>query len=196
MPPDPPSLDALKAGHNAAWEQVCQSLWSVALKAAQHPEACLLPYEAEDAASEAIVELVSRIQSIQSLDELKPLIITIAVRRAISLARKKSALKRRCGANDFAMLADVVAAAPGRSTDIEREEMARLIRQALSVLDDETRLVLLAKIGQELTYQEISEKHGMPLGTVCTKVARGLKKIRAQLEGSPRLLKELTQYLR
>src|SRR5688572_20567133 len=95
MSKDFPDLDTLKAGDMAAWDEAFRHLWPMALRAAQHSDACLVTWEAEDVAGEAILELISQIEKITSVEEAKAIVITIAFRRAISLARRKSAIKRR-----------------------------------------------------------------------------------------------------
>ena len=191
MSKDFPDLSALKAGDCAAWREAFCHLWPMALRAAQHPEARLATWEAEDVASDAIEELISRFDAVTSVDHAKALVFSIARGRAISLARRKSAAKRRrpddpdCGETSTTEL-----------SDIERIEMAVLLRQALDVLDSETQLLLMEKVVHNFTYEEISARRGLPLGTVCTKVARGLKKVRVELKESPLLMKELREYLR
>jgi RNA polymerase sigma-70 factor (ECF subfamily) len=187
-------LDALKSGDIAEWNAAFRHLWPMALHAARHPAACLVPWEAEDVASEAILELMREIESVTSISQAKALVITIAYRRAISLARRKSAAKRIVpvfDANDARGRPE-----PSRPTEFEHREMIFLFREALDGLDPLTRVILMEKIELELTHEEISERYGLPLGTVCTKIARGLKKLRTRLEEDPRRMEELREYLR
>jgi RNA polymerase sigma-70 factor, ECF subfamily len=79
---------------------------------------------------------------------------------------------------------------------MELRELIVLVRRALDVLEPANRVLLLEKFGQELTHQEISQRYNIPLGTVCTRVARGLRQVQAQLKNAPSLLKELREYLR
>src|SRR6266481_9848428 len=88
-------LGALKLGDEQAWSLAFHDLWPLALRAAQHPELVLTLEEAQDAASEALVQLVEQIERVQTYEEVKALAVTIAYRRAVSLARRKSAAKRQ-----------------------------------------------------------------------------------------------------
>ena len=74
--------------------------------------------------------------------------------------------------------------------------MVLLLQQALSELDAETHALLEEKHVLGATYEELSAKHGIPLGTACAKVARGLRKVRLRLENFPALAKELRAFLR
>ena len=76
------------------------------------------------------------------------------------------------------------------------DKLVVLLKEALGALDEETRTLLKAKIGLGFSYDELSRKHQMPVGTLCAKVARGLRKVRNALQGSPALLKELEAFLR
>src|SRR5213596_3638179 len=88
-------LDALKHGDEQAWSLAFHDLWPLALRAAQHPELFLTLEEAQDAASEALVQVVEQIERVRTYDEVKALAVTIAYRRAVSLARRKSAAQRQ-----------------------------------------------------------------------------------------------------
>jgi RNA polymerase sigma-70 factor (ECF subfamily) len=187
-------LDVLKSGDIAEWNAAFRHLWPMALHAAQHPSACLVSWEAEDVASEAIMELIHQIDRVATLDQAKALLVTIAYRRAISLARRKSAAKR---VTPTVELKDADRVPEFRQRpELELREMILLYREALDDIEPVTRRILMEKIELELTHEEISARHGLPLGTVCTKIARGLKKLRSRLEERPRLMEELREYLR
>ena len=190
-PADCPDLCALKAGELAAWRAAWPCFWAIALQAARHPRTGLVRWEAEDVASEAIEELITRIDTASTIPHAKALLATIASRRAIDFARRKSAEKRRAPTSEQ----------PDAYTDssmslVEQAELVLLVQNALEALDPETRALLMEKIGQQLTYREISNRHGLPMGTVCTKVARALAKVRETLQQSSVQMKELRAFLR
>ena len=193
-------LDLLREGDEQAWTDAFQQLWPIILKAAGHPSSALTPSEAEEVANDALALLVLRVELVSTMDQLKALAVTIARRRAISVARAKSAAKRGLvpGAHDASREQD---SSDEMSVDtplreVELAEMTLLLKEALDCLDPEIQRLLRGKISEELSYQELSLRYEMPLGTVCTKVARGLRRVRKKLESSPNLLKELRGYLR
>ncbi|MGB0143692.1 MAG: sigma-70 family RNA polymerase sigma factor [Akkermansiaceae bacterium] len=59
----------------------------------------------------------------------------------------------------------------------ERED----VRQALTKLPEETREIFTLHFDQGMTHPEIVEKTGLPLGTVKTRLRRGLIELRNQL---------------
>ena len=202
MPPDPGHLDALKLGDEQAWSMAFRDLWPLALRAAQHPELVLTLEEAQDAASEALVQLVEQIERVQTYEEAKALAVTIAYRRAVSLARRKRAAKRqpKIPSRDLAEpdcdAREIPDSLSLRLTDLEIRELVVLLKEALAALDEVTRTLLREKIGQGFSYEELSRKHRMPVGTLCAKVARGLRKVRHALQALPALVKELEAFLR
>src|SRR5439155_2640883 len=157
----------LQPAVSAAWDEAFRSLWPIALRGAQCPEACLANEEAEDVADEAILALISQIGSVPSEGELKALVFKIAHRRAISLARWKSAIKRRLTESYVLEVRANSVPMNTVSPEVERRELAGLIAQFLQGLDDDARAFLKEKIELNLTYKEISARHGVPIGTVC-----------------------------
>ena len=193
---DFPDLGLLKDGDNEAWDIAFSHLWPIALWAARHSEACLADSDIEDAASGAIHELITKIETVKDVDHAKALLTIIARNHAVSIARKNSAKKRRLPDNCEPPFAEPHSVFSNDLMDIERCEMILSLRQALNGLTSQTQLLLMEKIAYGRTSEEISKKYGLPLGTVCTNVARGLKKVREQLQQSPLLMKELREYLR
>jgi RNA polymerase sigma factor (sigma-70 family) len=199
----PLNLSLLRAGDQQAWTEAFRQLWPVVLRTAGHPAACLTVGEAEEVASEALAQLVPRVNQVASGEALKALAATIAHRRAISLARAKSAAKRGPASLSLSQCPDeggfrhdgCVPANDGL-TDLELSEMALLLARALDGLDAGARALLEEKIGEGRSYQELSAKYRIPIGTLCPKVSRSLGHIRKQLENSPQLMKELMAFLR
>src|SRR5262245_21847126 len=125
------NLSALKAGDNAAWDAAFFQFWPIALRAPQNPVAGLLPSEAEDVASEAIAEIIFKVETIATLEDLERLLKTIALRRAISLARSKSAIKRRLPDNYDPMAVVEASQPPTGPSELERDELTVLLDAAL-----------------------------------------------------------------
>ena len=201
---DLPDLRELKRGSETAWIEAFRALWPIALRAARHYHAGLTPEEAEDAASVALKQIVSRAGDVATFQELEALLAAIAYRSAISLARAKSARKRgfkvtvSLDANRDYLDAhnEISAAITDRLTELELRELTQLLRQVLGGLDEEGRLLMEENILEELSLQKLSEKYEIPLGTVASKLRRGLKRIRAALDRSPKLKQVLKDFLR
>jgi RNA polymerase sigma factor (sigma-70 family) len=196
MPDEGLNFSALQKGDPIAWQTAFSHFWPIALRAANHPQAFLVPWEREEVAHEAILDWINHFETVANLDEAKALLITIAYRRAISAARRKYAAKR-CASPELAKeFADTGLSIAEPFCDSDRGEITLLLKKVLDTLEPDTRLLLMDKIERELTYEEISTRRNIPLGTVCTKVARALKRIREQLKQTPLVMKELREYLR
>ena len=183
--PNPRPIDfldlcALKARNVKAWRAAWPCFWPIALHAARHPDAGLVRWEAEDVASDAIQELILRIDSVSSLHHAAALLATIAYSRAIDLARRKSAAKRRLPPPE-----DFVSANNSVSDDLERAERLIRLHQALEVLDADAKLLVMEKFCEELPYKQLSIRHNIPIDTVGTRIYRALLKVRAALQKPP-----------
>ena len=93
-------------------------------------------------------------------------------------------LQRGRGAkNVFSLDAGMPPVADPRETDtraIQGSERAALAR-ALDTLPDEFREVIVLREIQELSYKEISDVVGVPIGTVMSRLARGRKRLASAL---------------
>jgi RNA polymerase sigma factor (sigma-70 family) len=200
-----PNLDlkALREGDEQAWTLAFQELWRFAFHAALCPQAGLKPDEAEDVAIDALTKLVPLVSEISTVEGLKAMLVTIAHRQAISLARKKSALKRP----EIGLSLDELPPAEGERlsssagagqqlSTAELAELVELLHEALSAVDPITRQLLAGHHVEGLRIRELSGRFGLPAGTVTVKMARGLQQIRRAMEKCPGRLKQLREFLR
>ena len=100
----------------------------------------------------------------------------LARRRAIDYVRKQSRqpeLEPLPEAESLPHASD----APSPALSCETED----VRKALDRLPDDTRELFALHFDQGLTHPEISDKTGMPLGTVKTRLRRGLIEVRNHL---------------
>jgi len=197
-------LAALQRGDEEAWDEAFRRLYPAAFAAARHPLASLTPTEAEDIAIEALTLLLPKVKDVAEFDELRLLVITIASRKAISEKRRQLADKR--GGGDLTSLDamqddETIRFEPAEKivshlngTDLR--ELSRLLEVALASLEPRQADLLRDFLMHHLPYKELSEKYRMPIGSVGVSLARGLDKIRAQLQTMPKLWKELAAYLR
>jgi RNA polymerase sigma factor (sigma-70 family) len=197
-------LGALKRGDQDAWDEAFRRLYPAAFAAARHPLASLTPTEAEDVAIEALTLLLPKTKEVAAFDELRLLVITIASRKAISERRRQLADKR--GGGDITSLDALQDDETIRFEPAERllthlnaadlRELSGLLDAALAALEPRQAGLVRDFLMHHLAYKELAEKYQMPIGSVGVSLARGLDKIRAQLQAMPRLSKELAAYLR
>jgi RNA polymerase sigma-70 factor (ECF subfamily) len=84
-----------------------------------------------------------------------------------------------------AMPVDAAALLPDRrptpESAVAQRELRRGVSRAMDRLPDPYRMLLLLRHQQQLSYAEIAEIAGMPLGTVKTGIHRGRKRLRVLL---------------
>jgi RNA polymerase sigma-70 factor (ECF subfamily) len=64
---------------------------------------------------------------------------------------------------------------------LDLQEQGRFSRNALTLLTPDERAAIEAAFFSELTYVEVAERLGQPLGTVKTRIRSGLAKLRQAL---------------
>src|SRR3954468_14765143 len=172
MQEDFPALADLKAGSDKAWTIAFARLWPVALRVSRQSTSHLSLAEAEEAASDAIRSAVDQIDQIRGEPELFAFVAVVARRKAISILREKLASKRGSGVlasspeSDIDELSSVT---QSTASEITNAEMVLLLYEALNQLDPESKELLLEKYVEGFSYEELSRKHGIPVGTLCPK---------------------------
>lgn len=193
----------LQAGSESAWDEAFHRLYPCVLAAAHHPLAALTPTEAEDVAIEALTQLVPKVATVKTWNELRALAVTIAGRRAISEKRKLTADKRGSGQTESIEALNERSEGVFEPADFvesinptELRELADLLHEAMRDLEEPTGKMIRDFIVMGVSYKDLAEKYRLPVGTVGVNLYRGLKKIRSCIEKSPRLMKEVNAYLR
>src|ERR1051325_9071046 len=181
----PPDLRALQSGDAEAWDEAFQWLWPGVFAVAQLKLQPYLPNEVEDTAIEALEELVEKVRTVKSAEELKPLAASIAHHRAVSLLRERFAKKRGEGKVD-SLDAPAQDGATGIDppfensplTQLEEKEMAERLGQSLKELKPPFGEILSDFFLQGLRYEEIAARRGIAIGSVGVYLKRGLEAMR------------------
>lgn len=198
-----PDLRLLQQGDTAAWDAAFSWLWPVVFAVAQGTLQPYLPADVEDAAIEALEDLIEHLPRVQSTEELKPLAASIAHRRSVSRLREHFAQKRGAGHIE-SLEARIQEAGDCSEPALDRSpleaigliEMADLIEEMQRSIKPEHRLVISDFFLGGLSYQEIASRRGVAIGSVGVYLKRGLEALRAVASRQPELLKELEAFLR
>jgi len=182
---NPPDLQALKLGDESAWDAAFNWLWPTVFAVAQLKLQPFLPDEVEDMAIEALEELVAKVRSVNSVEELKPLVASIAHNRSVSLLRNRFAKKRGAGKTESLDLpADdrkpKDEPAPGDSPldSLAEKELAARLKKSLTELKPPQGEILSDFFLHGLRYEEIAKKRGVAVGSVGVYLKRGLEAMR------------------
>ena len=193
----------MQQGDAHAWDDAFDWLWPTAFAVVKLKIGRYQPEDVEDVAIKALEEIVEKVSALKSVDELKPLTASIAHNLAVSLLRKKFAEVHGGGKVDSlnAMESQEVnrslPRAPGSPLDeLYQTDLAKLLTEVQEDLKPDIRDVLNDFFISNLTYDGISQKRGIPMGTVGVKLKRGLETIRQWGMRHPGLMKELEAFAR
>jgi len=134
---------------------------------------------AEDVVQEAFLSLWRTAERVDTArGKLQSYVLTIVHRRAIDVVRSRNGLPER------QLPEDAAAYLPSEGDFTERVATAvdgAVVREALGGLPDDQRQVVDMAFYQGLTHTEISERLGLPLGTVKSRMRLALEKMRGSL---------------
>ena len=134
--------------------------------------------EAEEAAQEAFVRSLAAISTLRDGKKyygfLKTITLNCCHDRIIQRIREGDPLPEYESAeSEF----DPILKAPSPEEVMERKELIALVRQALNNLGEEEKEIVMLKHFQELTFQQISGRLGIPENTAKTIFYRTLEKL-------------------
>lgn len=139
--------------------------------------------DAQDALQEAFVKCWRHREEIAHVECLRAWIYRVVLNTGRDL--RQSAWKRKRRSMDEPTAETLKSSADDPATDtIRREEVAQL-RQALLDLRPEEKEVFLLRENGDLTYEQMAEALGIPVGTVKTRMRTALARLRGVLGVSP-----------
>ncbi len=131
--------------------------------------------DAQDVAQETFLRCWRTQEGLPDVQNLRAWIFRVGLNAAKDLQR--SAWRRRVkpllGADAMPMLGD---ASP--LSELEDQETVQRLRAALLKLRPEEKEVFLLRQNGELTYEQIAEMQGRPVGTIKTQMRTALQKLR------------------
>jgi len=138
---------------------------------------------AEDAVQEAFLTVWKQSEKVDAArGKLTSFVLTVVHHKAIDALRvRKGQMSRQVSLDPI-----LVEKAGPDVTERALQALDRdAISRALTTLPDEQRQPMLMAYFEGLTHVEISERTGVPLGTVKSRLRLGLVKMRTALGGSP-----------
>jgi RNA polymerase sigma-70 factor (ECF subfamily) len=167
------------AGDQDAWEAIVRQHWrrvfNVAYKfVGKHDEA-------EDLAQDIFLKIFRSLATFDRRANFQTWLISVS--RNLCIDHYRSVRKERETVDRHVEAADVAAAAAdaGPHRALERRDLRALLREAFERLPPALRTAVLMRDIQELSYQEIAERLGLPEGTVKSRINRGRLELGRQL---------------
>ena len=180
QPLTPDSLiEQCLAGDQVAWEQIVRQNWrkvfNVAYKfVGKHDEA-------EDLTQDIFLKIFKALKTFDRRANFQTWIISISRNLCIdhyrSVRKERQTIARDVDSNDLQP------ATPDRGpyAQAEHQDLRAQLRQALETLPITLRTAVVLRDLQELSYQEIADRLGLPEGTVKSRINRGRIELAHQL---------------
>lgn len=179
------TLQRVAAGDQSAVrvfvERYSAALWSLTRKY------CADTAEAEDAVQDIFIELWEKADRFDPGKASEYTFVTMIARR-----RLIDRLRRKGRAVQMVPLTETAEPAEAKVDTLEQDETVRKAQRALNNLPDPQQQVIRHSIYDGLTHSQISEKLGLPLGTVKTHARRGLMKLRDAIRGDATMGSEVS----
>lgn len=170
-------LERIAAGDQAAVQECIDTygnlIWSLARRYLRNNA------NAEDAVQDIFIDIWSSAARFDhTIASEVAFVSTIARRRFIDRIRKQSRQPAMDSLDDEE-LGDI--RQPSVLAPMEDESEVEIVQRVLNTMEPEHRQILSLSLYEGYTHQEIAEQLAMPLGTVKTRIRRGLIYIREQL---------------
>jgi RNA polymerase sigma-70 factor (ECF subfamily) len=181
QPATPDSLiEQCLAGDQVAWEQVVRQNWrkvfNVAYKfVGKHDEA-------EDLTQDIFLKIFKALNTFDRRANFQTWIISISRNLCIdhyrSVRKERQTIARDVDSNEL----QPATTDRGPYAQAEHQDLKAQLRQALETLPITLRTAVVLRDLQELSYQEIADRLGLPEGTVKSRINRGRIELAHQLK--------------
>src|SRR5262245_28578827 len=158
-------------GDQSAWELIVRQHWrkvfNIAYKfVGKHDEA-------EDLTQDIFMKIFKSLGTFDRRANFQTWLISVSRNLCIdhyrSVRKERETIDRGVVADDLTP----ASADPGPMAVLEQRDRVTLLRHALAQLPDTLRTAVVMRDIQELSYQEIADKLGLPEGTVKSRINRG-----------------------
>src|SRR6187402_1522182 len=172
-------IEQCLSGDQAAWETIVRQNWrkvfNVAYKfVGKHDEA-------EDLTQDIFLKIFKALKTFDRRANFQTWIISISRNLCIdhyrSVRKERQTIARDVDSNDL----QPASVERGPYAQAEHQDLRALLRQALQKLPLTLRTAVVLRDLQELSYQEIADRLGLPEGTVKSRINRGRIELAHQL---------------
>jgi RNA polymerase sigma factor (sigma-70 family) len=173
---DPAVTDAqlvsrCRAGDQDAWRELVERysryVFAIATQAFR-----LAEHDAEDVFQDVFTRVYTRLDSLRDDDALRPWIAQLTRRRCLDAVASRS---RQTPVDEEAL-------APEESADLAEVEEAFVVREALAGLSSTCQDMLDRFFARDQSYKTIADELAIPSGTIASRIARCLARLKQALE--------------
>ena len=185
MPSDQQIIDAVRAGDDSRFGELVERYQKRLVGLLWH--LCGDREGAEDISQETFLRAYRKLHLFAGQSQFYTWLARIAVNLMAS-AHRKQTLETRGVRQGFEMAIDIVANCESPGSRTELEETLRAVRQAIGMLNEERRVVLLLRDFEDMDYESIARVLNIPVGTVRSRLHRARLEVRQLIERiSPQL---------
>ncbi len=163
-------VGACRAGDADAWNELVERysryVYAIAVRGFRLGEE-----DAEDVFQDVFTRVYTRLDSLRDDAAFRPWLAQLTRRRCLDAV----AAKREVPAEEVVT--------DDESTDLTEIEEAFEVREALGTLSENCRDILDRFFARDQSYKTISDELDIPSGTIASRIARCLGRLREQLEG-------------
>ena len=173
-------IEQCLAGDQAAWDAIVRQHWrkvfNVAYKfVGKHDEA-------EDLTQDIFLKIFKALRTFDRRANFQTWIISISRNLCIdhyrSVRKERQTIAREVDSSDL----QPVSRERGPHAAAEHQDLRELLRASLAKLPPTLRTAVILRDLQELSYQEIADRLGLPEGTVKSRINRGRLELARQLK--------------
>jgi len=170
--PDAELVRACRAGDAEAWNELVERysryVYAIAARGFR-----LSDDDAEDVFQDVFTRIYLRLDTLRDDSALRPWIAQLTRRRCLDAVASKG---RETPAEEEELIAE-------ESADLADVEEAFAVREALGGLSENCQDILDRFFARDQSYRTIAEELEIPSGTIASRIARCLGRLKEQLEG-------------
>lgn len=176
---DQVAIEQVLAGNSAAFNELVERYQRRLLGLLIH--ACGQRELAEDIAQEAFARAYVKLNLFSGESQFYTWLARIAMNLLASDRRKKR-IENQATREGFEVAMDTVGSSNRPDDDLQLNETQNCVRQAIALLDEERRAVLLLRDFDGMDYDAIAETLEIPVGTVRSRLHRARLELKSILQ--------------
>ena len=179
-------IERARAGDRQAQEGIWQThrRWVAAIVLAHRPRTI----DVDDLMQDVAIKFIDKVSTLREASAFRPWLRQIVINVCRGAARSMKPTLRLAeadrapedGASD--LVSPAVSRQPGASQVTARDDAANRLLEQLVTLPPDYREPLLLRCVHSMTYQQISEVLDLPVTTIETRLARGRRMLREEIE--------------
>ncbi len=138
--------------------------------------------DAMDVTQDAMLRFFSTLNSFDAARRVQPWLFTIVRNQVRDLWRQRQRRPADAVGESDVLVGQLVAPQPSPEADLHRQELRRRIWRALATLTADKREIIVLRDYHDLSYSDIAEVLGIPVGTVMSRLHGARRRLRARIE--------------